>query len=310
MSSTALASHSALFYDTDDQFAETVGTYLGDGVARGERVLAVVPLGKLDRLRDELGPDAKSIDFVDARDGYRPQWNVFRAVLDSLASAPGQRLRVVAEQDLAARTPAEVIDYQRLEAAVNVVFRDHPLTLLCPYDATRLPRELFDISRRTHDSVIDATGQRPNEHFADPSALILGLATVTSPPAGALSLRCDEALDLSSARRFVRDHATRAHLDRDAVDDLVLAVSEILTNALTHGQPPRRLYLYDGGATWVCHVHDSGAGPGDLYAGFAPPALPSDHGYGLWLARQLCDAVDMGADVTGTHVRLHTRHQR
>ena len=90
----------------------------------------------------------------------------------------------------------------------------------------------------------------------------------------------------------------------------MLAVTEVLTNALTHGQPPRRLHLYDGGATWVCHVHDSGAGPGDPFAGFAPPAVPSDHGYGLWLARQLCDAVDVGVDATGTHVRLHARLPR
>ena len=97
--------------------------------------MAVVPQAKLDRLRDELGADAQRVEFVDARDGYRPQWNVFRAVLDALAQAPGRRLRVVAEQDLAVRSPAEVRDYQRLEAMVNVVFRDHPLTLLCPYDA-------------------------------------------------------------------------------------------------------------------------------------------------------------------------------
>jgi len=310
MTRTALASHTALFYGSDDQFASAVGAYLGEGVAREERVLAVVPLAKLERLRDELGQDAGAIDFVDARDGYRPQWNVFRAVLDSLASAPGRRLRVVAEQDLAARTPAEVIDYQRLEAAVNVIFRDHPLTLLCPYDAGTLSTDLFDISRLTHDTVIDETGRRHNEQFADPSALLRGLATVTPPLALAITLRCDEAADLSEARRFVREHATMAGLDRDTVDDLVLAVSEILTNALTHGRPPRRLHLYDDGPTWVCHVHDSGAGPGDLYAGFAPPALPSDHGYGLWMARQLCDAVDVGADVTGTHVRLHARHQR
>ena len=30
-------------------------------------------------------------------------------------------------------------------------------------------------------------------------------------------------------------------------------------------------------------------------------------GYGLWLARQLCTAVDVGNDASGTHVRLHTR---
>ena len=310
MSTAVLASHTALVYDGVDQFAARVSAYLEEGVSREERVLAVVPLAKHDRLRDELGAAAGAVDFVDAADGYRPQWNVFRAVLDSLAQAPGRRLRVVAEQDLAARTPAEVVDYQRLEAAVNVVFRDHPLTLLCPYDAGSLPRPLVDIGRQTHDFVLDDRGRRPNEDFADPAAVLLGLATVTPPPAQALTLTCDRSADLAQARRLVRDHGARAGLDPDAVDDVTLAVTEILTNALTHGQPPRRLHLYDAGATWICHVHDGGLGPDDPFAGFAPPATPSDHGYGLWLARQLCDAVDVGVDATGTHVRLHTRHRR
>ena len=162
------------------------------------------------------------------------------------------------------------MDYQRLEAAVNVVFRDHPLTLLCPYDAGALPRPLVDIGRQTHDFVLDDRGRRPNEDFADPAAVLLGLATVTPPPAGALTLRCDRPVDLARARRFVRDHGARAGLDPDAVDDVTLAVTEILTNALTHGHPPRRLHLYDAGATWICHVHDGGRGPDDPFAGFAP----------------------------------------
>ena len=307
MTRTALATHTALVYGGEDQFADSVGAYLREGVARDERVMAVVPPGKLDRLHDDLGADAQLVEFVDARDGYRPQWNVFRAVLETLAQQPGRRLRVVAEQDLAARSQAEVRDYQRLEAMANVVFRDHPLTLLCPYDSHSLSSELFDISRQTHSAVMDGTGCRPNEQFADPAAILQGLATVTPAPAGAVVLRCDGPADVSEARRIVRDHGTRAGLDADTIDDLALAVTEVLTNALTHGQAPWRLHLYDGGATWVCHVHDSGAGPGDPFTGFAPPAVPSDHGYGLWLARQLCDAVDVDVDATGTHVRLHAR---
>ena len=310
MTETALASHTALVYGGADQFAGAVGAYLCEGVARDERVLAVVPQTKLERLRDELGADAHRVEFVDARDGYRPQWNVFRAVLDSLAQAPGRRLRVVAEQDLSVRSPAEIRDYRRLEAMVNVVFRDHPLTLLCPYDAQSLPAEHFDISRQTHSSVMDATGSRPNEQFSDPASVLRGLATVTNAPAGAKVLRCDGPADISGARTFVRDHATRAGLDAATIDDLVLAVNEVLTNALTHGQLPGRLHVYDGGDTWVCHVQDGGTGPGDLFAGFAPPTVPSDHGYGLWLARQLCVAVDVGVDTTGTHVRLHARLPR
>ena len=85
------------------------------------------------------------------------------------------------------------------------------------------------------------------------------------------------------------------------------AMDTVLTNALVHGDAPARLHVYVDGATWVCHVHDAGSEPIDSLTGLLPPAQPSDHGYGLWLARQLCTAVDVGHDPTGTHVRLHAR---
>ena len=47
--------------------------------------------------------------------------------------------------------------------------------------------------------------------------------------------------------------------------------------------------------------------PVDPLAGLLPPVDPADNGYGLWLARQLVAAVDVGCDDTGTHVRLHVR---
>ena len=310
MSGAALASHTALVYRDPDHFAQVVGRYLEEGISREERVLAVVSPARMERLRDDLGPDAHRVDFGDAREAYSPQWHVFRAVLDTFAEAPGRRLRVVAEQDLGARSPAEVRDYRRLEAAVNVVFRDHPLTLLCPYDAGTLPPELVDVGRLSHSSMLDGEGFRPNGQYADPAAVLHGLSAVTPVPAGAATLRCDGPADVAAARRFVRDHAAPAGVDVEAVDDLVLAVTEVLTNALAHGEPARRLHLYDGGATWICHVHDSGPGPSDPFAGFAPPTVPSEYGYGLWLARQLCAAVDVGVDGTGTHVRLHTRLPR
>ena len=177
MTRTALATHTALVYGGDGPVRGSVGAYLGEGVARDERVMAVVPQAKLDRLRDELGTDAQRVEFVDARDGYRPA--VERLPGGARLARPGARatLRVVAEQDLAVRSPAEVRDYQRLEAMVNVVFRDHPLTLLCPYDAHSLsdgalrhqPADALGRDGRARDA-------DPTSSSRDPAAVLLGLA--------------------------------------------------------------------------------------------------------------------------------------
>jgi len=301
------ATHASLFYESDREYAAGVGGFLREGLERGNRGLVVAPPRRVDALHSALGRDADEVTFVEDTVGYAPQWNVYRVLLDFAAAAPGTRSCVVAEQDLASRVAAELVDYRRLEAAANVVFAQHDVDLLCPYDAGSLPPDLLDIALHTHEAVrVDGTLAR-NSHFDDPMDLLAGLSAVVPAPSAATTLDCAELSDISAARRLVRMRGGMLGLRDDIVDDVVLAVSEVLTNALLHGAPPVLLHVYDEGLTWVCHVHDGGRGTLDPLQGLLPPVTPSDHGYGLWLARQLCTAVDVGSDRTGTHVRLHTR---
>jgi anti-sigma regulatory factor (Ser/Thr protein kinase) len=106
------------------------------------------------------------------------------------------------------------------------------------------------------------------------------------------------------ARRFTK--ASLGPASEEAAD-AELVVSELVTNALLHGEPPAELYVYREAETWVCHVRDAGRMPVGPLVGLVPPSEPSEQGYGLWLARQLCAAVDVGNDRSGTHVRLHVR---
>ena len=134
----------------------------------------------------------------------------------------------------------------------------------------------------------------PNVAFGDPAGMLAELATVTPPPPGATTLVCGSRADVAGARRLVRVLGAQVGLDPDVVDDVALSVTEVLANALVHGEPPALLHVYDEGDTWVCHVHDTGRTPVSPLSGVLPPSEPSDHGYGLWLARQLCTAVDVG----------------
>ena len=228
-------------------------------------------------------------------------------LLDYAAQSPGVRSTVIAEQTLSERSPAELVDYQRLEAAINVVFAEADVDLMCPYDAGTLPAHLLEIGLHTHSDLRADGVLSRNARFDDPFDMLAGLSAVVAVPAGATTLECTSRADVSVARRLVRAHGAELDLDPDVLDDVSLAVTEVLTNALLHGNPPTYLHLYEAQDTWVCHVHDGGPGPLDPFVGLLPPDMPSDHGYGLWLARQLCAAVDVGNDRTGTHVRLHTR---
>ena len=304
---TGSATHTSLFYDGARQYTDEAGGFLREGLERGHRGLVMAPRHRVDQLRSALGSDADEVTFVEDIVAYAPQWTVFRVLLDFAANAPGDRSCVVAEQALSVRTEAELVDYRRLESAINLVFAEHDVDLLCPYDAGSLPAHLLEIGLQSHSAVRADGGLSPNARYDDPFDLLAGLATVTQPPAGATTIDCSSRADVAGARRLVRARGAAAGLRPDVVDDVALAVTEVLTNALLHGEPPALLHVYDEGPSWVCHVHDAGPGPLDPLVGLLPPAEPSDHGYGLWLARQLCAAVDVGNVESGTHVRLHTR---
>jgi anti-sigma regulatory factor (Ser/Thr protein kinase) len=307
---TITATHTTVFYDGARQYADEAGGFLRAGLEQGHRALVMTPPRRVDQLRSALGRDADEVTFVEDTVAYAPQWNVYRQLLDFAADAPGVRSCVVAEQTIDQRTVAEVLDYRRLESAINLVFAGHDVDLLCPYDAGTLSADHLDIALHSHDSMLSGGLLSSNPRYVDPVELLACLAAVTPPPSHATTLICGSRADVSSARRLVHALGDEAGLDPAVVDDVALAVTEMLSNALVHGEPPALLHVYDEADTWVCHVQDSGRAPLDPLLGLLPPDEPSEHGYGLWLARQLCTAVDVGNDGTGTHVRLHTRTGR
>ncbi|HEX5918978.1 MAG TPA: MEDS domain-containing protein [Nocardioides sp.] len=303
---TATATHTTMVYDGDRHYATEVGGFLRDGLERGHRALVMAPESRVEAIRRALGGDADEVSFVDHAVAYGPQWNAYRVLLDFAAEAPGVRSCVVAEQPLAARGPAELLDYRRLEAAAGLVFADQPVDLFCPYDA-RLPGHLLDIALEAHDGVRDNGSVTPNPRVREPLAVLAELAAVARPPSGAATLDCSHHSELALVRGQVRARGADLGLDRGVVADVELAVTEVVTNALVHGSAPVVVHVYDEDGMWVWHVQDGGGLPVAPLAGLLPPAEPADHGYGLWLARQLVAAVDVGCDDTGTHVRLHTR---
>lgn len=59
----------------------------------------------------------------------------------------------------------------------------------------------------------------------------------------------------------MRSLSTTAGSEAAIVDDMALAVTEVLTNALIHGQPPALLHIYEEGTTWVTCMTPGGTLP-------------------------------------------------
>ena len=298
-----MSGHTALVYRGMDQFLTGVGRFVRDGLAADDRVMVLVSAAKMERLHAVLGDDAGRVDLASSDDAYRPQARSIHLAREYLREQPGRRTRMVAEQDLTRRGPLEVEAYMRQEASANVVYEGFPVSILCAYDAAGVPETVLSSCRQTHSSVLVDHRVEPNAQYVDPRTFLAGLRP-SQPPVDAEMLVCDGVNDLVVARALVQRHAREAGFGPDPTQDLVLAANEVLTNALTHGLPPARLHLYTDGPALVCHVHDTGGGVADPLVGYLPPVEGAGGGRGLWLARQLCDAVEVARDASGSHVRL------
>jgi len=101
-------------------------------------------------------------------------------------------------------------------------------------------------------------------------------------------------------RHVVAVHATAAGLSEARRQDFVLAVDEILTNAVRHGG--------GGGIVEVWLTTDrlwfrvSDEGPGFAVALVRPPRPSQLGGRGLWIAGQITDELTITSDTTGTVV--------
>jgi anti-sigma regulatory factor (Ser/Thr protein kinase) len=111
---------------------------------------------------------------------------------------------------------------------------------------------------------------------------------------------------LSEIRALVAEHARLAGISELRAGDLVLATHEVATNSVRHAGGEGVLRVWHDGRTVICEIRDHGHLDQPL-AGRARPALDQSGGWGLWLANQLCDLVQLRSLPDGNVVRLHVR---
>jgi len=103
----------------------------------------------------------------------------------------------------------------------------------------------------------------------------------TSPPPGAPVRRLRFRLpDLPQVREFAESEARGFGMPEEAVNDFVIAVNEVATNAVTHGADDARVRTWPDSGDLVVEVHDEGI--------WKPGPMPGAvGGMGLWVARLL-----------------------
>jgi serine/threonine-protein kinase RsbW len=113
---------------------------------------------------------------------------------------------------------------------------------------------------------------------------------------------------VTALRHAVASAAAGCGLTDERLDDFVVAVNELLTNAVRHGGGSGHVALWRNFESVVCEVTDHGSGlPAGRSARPARPASDEPGGWGLWLAGRLTDSFDMTTSSIGTAVRISTR---
>jgi len=112
---------------------------------------------------------------------------------------------------------------------------------------------------------------------------------------------------LVQVRHLVSRYAAAHGLSNVALYRFVVAVNEILANAVQHGGGSGRVELWTSDTRLYCRVTDHGPGlPADLVADDQPrPPVRAVAGRGLWLARQSCPGLVVLSTSDGTTVTLH-----
>ena len=131
-------------------------------------------------------------------------------------------------------------------------------------------------------------------------------APTDRPPLGRPEARIFQSLTVSAVRRLVSRRAAEAGIAPARRHDLVLAVSEVATNSVCHAHGRGVLRVWQDGEELICEVADRGRPDGPLVAR-SLPAPGQEGGYGLWIARRLCDRVEALSNEAGTVIRLYMR---
>ena len=295
--------HASLPYNGVAEFVSGVTPFLEQGSRQGEPALVFAPRPNVEELRGALH-DVSDITFLDAADVARNPARIIPAALRFAEGHLGRRVRVVGEGIWPNRSPAEVREFVRHEALINIFFADIAATILCPFDEALVDSSLHEHARRTHPHALEGDAHRRCPTYVDP-AITLSTTNWFTPAPSSVDTLHFKLHDLRRLRSEVRSRADEAGVTPERTAEVVLAASEAAANTLRHTDYGGELRTWIDGGVFVCEVTDRGHIKDAHLTGRLAPPSDAPGGRGLWLMNQLCDLVELRSDASGTIIRLH-----
>ncbi|HLU99205.1 MAG TPA: anti-sigma factor RsbA family regulatory protein [Thermobifida alba] len=288
--------HEAAIYGDDDELLDVVVPFVAAGARAGEAVVVVLDRRGAARVRAATVEDPR-IAYLPQEDTYARPAATLRALrshVDRRLAGGAGRVRMVG----AFPPPAVAASWDawcRYEAAVDRVFADDPVSLLCAYDARVATGDVLADAEQLHHRIALPGGTRVvPRRTTSPEGVV-----ARHPPRPADPLEAEppaiELVDptVRTARARAQALARAAGAGERTADEVALAVSEVVSNAHLHGRPPVVVRGWVGPDRIVVTVADRGTGPADPLVGLVPAAPDARDGRGLWIVHQLCPDVDL-----------------
>jgi len=299
--------HVGVLYSSDEQLCDLLSPYLAEALRRQEHLLVVISEPAERVLRDALGEAADHVQWGGAGLSGNRLGRMFSSFGDYLAQwqRAGVPTRVIGEPgcDLSSDRLSQYLRYVSMAYEIYGAY-GYPMLFL--WDQRRYPPEVLAQVRAVHPRLLGGDGTIINTEYRDPIDYLT--ANVTSAPAAPadldLDVRLESADGLAELRRRLRSWGTSTALSDGDTDDIVIAVDEIATNALEHGQPPARVRGWSTADAVFVRVDDHGRTGIPATTGYVRPPTDARRGRGIWMARHLADVLTTHNGPTGTTVAL------
>jgi hypothetical protein len=130
------------------------------------------------------------------------------------------------------------VEWSRYESLLNLAFAGAPVSMVCPYDTRALAPDVLDAACRTHPHFVQDGRRSRSAAYAEPADFLAGMPAPGPIVDAAVLAEFSVESDLGTLRREVIATGSESGLTDERVEEAVLAVNELVTNALLHGLRP------------------------------------------------------------------------
>jgi anti-sigma regulatory factor (Ser/Thr protein kinase) len=293
--------HSALVYESPDEYVAHAVPFLKEGIEAGEGAIVAHTQPGLAVMREALGPDAAQVRFVDVGSAYTRPAKTLAAYHEVYVEQLRKTatLRCVADVQFG-RDPGEWDLWTGYEAVFNRSFGHLPAWVICSYDANGTPDPILEGVWQTHPEVVAGETWSTSDRYEDPDELLRRLTPVAAPLAELRSIPFGR--DAEELRERLARELRAAEVSEAKALDMLLAATEIAANAVRHGGGIEDVRVGRAQGRFACEIVDRGDGFDDPAAGYLAPR--EGVGAGLWVARQLTWRIEFFRSPSGFTARI------